>query len=127
MSSNQGDSVQIEAPDFDPDIDRDSPEYTDEKHGKVPVQGTLETIPETSEPEDNDSIAPGNNTDQQTYQETDWPDAPPVQIPRVSSLTAQLLEQGYSRHQAQHYAENVDIPELEENSKEEPRASHLAH
>ena len=28
MSSNQGDSVQIEAPSFDPDIDRDSPEYT---------------------------------------------------------------------------------------------------
>ena len=68
MSSNQGDSVQIEAPDFDPDIDTDSPEYTDEKHGKVPVQGILKTIPETSEPEDDDSIAPGNNTDQQTYQ-----------------------------------------------------------
>ena len=107
--------MQIEAPDFDPDINRDSPEYTDEKHGKVPVQGTLETIPETSEPEDDDSIAPGTNTDQQTYQETDWPDASPMQIPRVSSLTAQLPEQGHNRHQAQHSAENVDIPKLEEN------------
>ena len=78
MSSHQGDSVQIEASKFDPDIDGDSPAYTDEKHGKVPVQGTLATIPETSEPEDEDSIAPGTNTDQQNYQETDWPDAPPM-------------------------------------------------
>ena len=77
MSSHQGDSVQIEAPKFDPDIDGDSPANNDEKHSKVLVQGTLATIPETSEPEDDDSIAPGTNTDQQNYQETDWPDAPP--------------------------------------------------
>ena len=41
MSSHQGNSVQIEAPKFDPDIDRDSPAYTDKKQGKVPVQGTV--------------------------------------------------------------------------------------
>ena len=52
MSSHQGDSVQLEAPKFDSDIIGDSPVYTDEKHGKVPVQGTLATIPETSEPEE---------------------------------------------------------------------------
>ena len=84
-NSHHTDSVQIEAPNFDPDIDGDSPVYTDEKHGKVPVEGTLETIPETSEPEDDSSIAPGTNTDQQTYQQTDWSDASPIQIPRVSS------------------------------------------
>ena len=67
MSSHYGDSVQIEAPEFDPDIDGDSPAYTEEKHGKVPVQGTPATIPETSESEDEDSIAPGTNTDQQNY------------------------------------------------------------
>ena len=100
MYSHQGDSVQIEAPEFDPDIDGDSPAYTDEKHGKVPVQGTLETIQETSEPEDDDRIAPGTNTDQQNYQETNWPDTPPMQIPRVSSSTARPPEQGYNRHQA---------------------------
>ena len=77
MSSHQGDSVQIKALEFDPDIDGDSPAYTDGKHGKVPVQGTLATIPETSEPEGDDSIATGTNRDQQNYQETDWPDAPP--------------------------------------------------
>ena len=77
MYSHQGNLVQIEAPKFDPDIYGDSPANTDEKHSKVLVQGTLATIPETSEPEDDNNIAPGTNTDQQNYQETDWPDAPP--------------------------------------------------
>ena len=72
MYSHHGDSVQIEAPKFDPDIDRDSTANTDENHRKVPVQGTLATIPETSEPEDDNSIAPRTNTDQQNYQETNW-------------------------------------------------------
>ena len=119
MYSHQSDTVQIEAPEFDPDIDGDSPVSTDKKHKIVPVQGTLATIPETSEPQDDNSIAPGTNTDQQNYQETDWPDASPVQIPRVSSSTAQPPEQGYNRHQAQPSAENFKIPELEENSEEE--------
>ena len=119
MYSHQGDTVQIEAPEFDPDIDGDSPVSTDEKHEIVPVQGRLATILETSEPEDDNSIAPGTNTDQQNYQETDWTDAPPVQIPRVSSSTAQPPEQGYNRHQAQPSAENFKIPVLEENSEEE--------
>ena len=119
MYSHHGDSVQIEAPKFDPDIDRDSPVNTDEKHGKVPVQGTLATIPEISEPEDDNSITPGTNTDQQNYQETNWPDAPPMQIPTVSSLTAQLPEQGYNRHQVQPLQKIFEIPELEENSEKE--------
>ena len=117
MYSLQGDSVQIEAPKFDPDTDRDSPANTDKKHSKALVQGSLATIPETSEPEDDDSIAPGTNTDQQNYQETDWPDTTPVQIPRVSSSTAQLPEQGYNRCQVQPSIENFEIPELEEKLK----------
>ena len=116
---HQGDTVQIEAPEFDPDIDKDSPASTDKRHEIAPVQGTLATIPEVSEPEDDISIAPGTKTDQQTYQETDWPDAPPMQIPRVSSLTAQPPEQGHNSHQAQPSADNFKIPELEENSEEE--------
>ena len=42
-----------------------------------------------------------------------------MQIPRVSSLTAQPPEQGYNRHQVQPCIENFEIPELEENSEEE--------
>ena len=63
-------------------------------------------------------------------QETDWPDTIPVQIPRISSSTAQPEEQGCNRHQAQYYTENFEIPELEENSEEEQFAdldSFMAH
>ena len=84
MYMNQGDMVQIEAPKFDPDIDGDSPLSNDEKPNEVLIQGTLPTIPEVSEPEDDNSLAPGTNTDQPTYQETNWPVAIPMQIPRVS-------------------------------------------
>ena len=44
---NQGDTVQIEAPKFDPDIDRDNPPSIDEKPNEVTIQGTLPTIPES--------------------------------------------------------------------------------
>ena len=118
MYSHQGDSVQIEAPEFDPDIYGDSPVNTDKKHRKVLVQGTLATIPETSEPEDDDSIAPEPI---QTNKITKKPIGLmlPVQIPGISSSTAQSPEQGYNRCQVQPSAENFEIPELEENLEEE--------
>ena len=127
---NQGDTVQIEAPDFDPDIDGVTSLSTDEKPNEVTIQGTLSPIPEVTEPEDDNSLIPGKTTQQLTSQETDWPDAIPVQIPRVSSSTAQPEEQGHNRSQAQYNTENFEIPELEENSEEEQFAdldSYMAH
>ena len=97
MYSHHSDTVQIEAHDFDPDIDGDSPVSTKEKYKIVPTQETLETIPETSEPDDDNNTAPGNNTNQQDYQETNWSDAPLMQIPGVSSSTDQPPEQEYNR------------------------------
>ena len=61
QSSHQSDTVQIDAPEYNLDIDRDKQPNTDEKHTTVSVQGTLETIPESSEPEDDNSIAPAKN------------------------------------------------------------------
>ena len=81
MHMNQGDTVQIEAPDFDPDIDRVTSLSTNEKPNEVMIQGTLSSIPEVTEPEDDNSLTPGTTTQQLTSQETDWPDAIPVQIP----------------------------------------------
>ena len=117
MYMNQGDTVQIEAPDFDPDID--SPPSIEEKPNEVTIQGTLPTIPEVTESDEEDSYTPATNIAQSISQETDWPDAIPMQIPRISSLTAQPEEQGPNRRQAQYYTENFEIPELEENSEEE--------
>ena len=119
MYMNQGDMVQIEAPKFDLDIDGNRPLSNVEKTDEVSTQGTLPTILDVTEPEDDNRYTPGTNTAQPICQETDWPDAIPMQIPRVSSSTAQPEEQGHNRHQAQHYTENCEIPKLEENSEEE--------
>ena len=130
MYMNQGETIQIKAPEFDPDIDGNRPQSTIEKPGEVPIPGTLPTIPEVTESDDENRYTPATNTAQPICQETDWADAIPMQIPRVSSLTAQPEEQGYNRRQAQHYTENFEIPELEENSEEEQFAdfdSFMAH
>ena len=116
---NQGDTIQIEAPKFDPDIDGDRPPNTIKKLDEVSILGTLPTIPEVTESDDENRYTPATNTAQPICQETNWPDAIPMQIPRVSSSTAQPEEQGYNRRQAQHYTGNFEILELEENSEEE--------
>ena len=138
MYMNQGNMVQIEAPEFDPDIDGDNPLSTNEKPNQVLIQGTLPTIPEVTkpepvevtkpEPEDDNSPTPEPDTQQPIFQETNWPDTIP--IPRVSSLAAQPEEQNHNRCQARYYTENFEIPELEKNSEEEQFAnldSYLAH
>ena len=88
MYSHQSDTMQIDTPEYDLDIDEDNQPNTDTKHATVPIQGTLEMIPESSVSEDDNSIAPENNTD---------PQNPTVQIPGVSSTTDQPLEVMYNR------------------------------
>ena len=96
MYMNQGDMVQIEAPKFYPDFDRDNPPSINKKPNEVTIQGTLPTIPEVTEPENDNSPTPGTNTQQSTSQETNWLDAMSMQIPRVSSSRAQPEEQGHN-------------------------------
>ena len=82
--------------------------------------------PEVTEPE-NDCLTPATTSQQLTSQDTDWPDAIPIQIP---SSIDQPEDQGHVRHQAQHNSESFEIPDLEENSEEEQFAdldSYLAH
>ena len=81
MHMNQGDTVQIEAPNFDQDIDGVTSPSTDEKPNELTTQGTLSPISEVTEFEDDNSLTPGTATQQLMSQETDWPDAIPVQIP----------------------------------------------
>ena len=110
---NQGDTVQIEAPDFDPDVDEVSSLSTDEKQNELPTQGTSSPTPEVTEPE-NDSPIPATAIQQLTSQVTDWLDTIPMQIPT----------------KAQYTSDSFEIPDLEENSEEEQFAdldSYLAH
>ena len=116
MYPHQTDTVQINALEYDPDIDGDNQPNTDRKHATVSIQGTLEMIPESSVLEDDNSIAPENNTAPQNQQETDWPDAPTIQISGVSSTTSdQPPEVMYNRHQVQSSTVDLEIPELEDN------------
>ena len=120
MYPHQTDTVQINAPEYDPDIDRDNQPNTDKKHITVSVQGTPNISPEPSILEDDNSIAPNNSATSQNQQETNWPDAPAVQIPSVSSTTSdQPPEVMYNRCQVQPSVVDLKIPELEEDSDQD--------
>ena len=112
---NQGDTIQIEAPNFDLDINRVSSPSTDEIPNKSLIQGTSSPTPAITKTQ-NECPTPATLTQQSTSQDTDWPDAIPVQIP---SSIDQSEDQGLDRHQAQHNSETVKIPDLEENLEEE--------
>ena len=123
---NPGDTVQIEAPDFDPDIDGVPSPSTYEIPNKLLTQGTASPAAKTTNPEIECST-PATSIQQLASQDTDWPDTMPVQIP---SLIDQPEDQGIDRHQTQHNSEKIEIPHLEENSKEEQFTdldSYLAH
>ena len=64
MNMNQGDTIQTEAPEFDPDIDGDRPQSTIEKPNEVSIPGTLPTIPEVTESDDENRYTPATNTAQ---------------------------------------------------------------
>ena len=88
MYPHQTDTVQIDALEYDQDIDGDNQPNADKKHATISIQGTLEMIQESSVLEDDNSIAPENNAALQNQQETDWPDVLTIQIPGVSSTTS---------------------------------------
>ena len=120
MYPHQTDTVQINTPEYDPDIDRDNQPNTDKKHVTVSVQGTPNASPEPFVLEDDNNIAPDNSATSQTQQETDWPDAPAIQIPGVSSTTPnQPPEVTYNRRQTQPSTVDLKIPELEEDSDQD--------
>ena len=80
LHMNSGDMIQIEAPDFDPDIDDISSLTTDEISNKVLTQGTASPTPKTTELE-TECSTPAMPTQQAASQDTDWLDAILVEIP----------------------------------------------
>ena len=80
LHMNSGDTIQIEAPDFDPDIDDVSPTTIDQELNNWLTQGTTSLTPKSTELEIECTVpAPSNH--HTALQETDWPDAIPVEIP----------------------------------------------
>ena len=105
---NTGDIIQINAPEFDPDIDGGptTKEHREIQESDNPIQHGVE--------ETKKSEAPALS--QQVEGEVDWPDAVPVEIPPQS---AQDNDYNMSVVSTQPETNYSDIPELESASNEE--------
>ena len=123
---NSEDTIQIEAPDFDLDINDISSSTMDKIPNKVLAQGTASSTPKTTKPE-TECSTPATPIQQTASQDSDWPDAIPVEIP---SQIDQPEHQGIDGQRTQCNSNRAKIPDLEENSEEEQYAdldSYLAH
>ena len=105
---NTGDIIQINVPEFDPDIDGG---LTTKEHGEI--QGSDNPIQHHVE-ETKKSKAPALS--QQVEGEVDWPDAVPVEIPPQSAQDNNYNISVVSTQPETNYS---DIPELESASNEE--------
>ena len=77
---NSGDTIQIEVPDFNPDIDNISPTTIDQESNNPSTQGSVTPTPKTAE-QVIECITPAPSHQDKDSQEIDWPDAIPVEIP----------------------------------------------
>ena len=75
---NTGNVIQIEAPDFDPDIDKALPILTDQNTDHEEIQGSANSIQQFSI-KTATTRTPASS--QQDAQDVDWPDVIPVEIP----------------------------------------------
>ena len=80
---NSGDTIQIEAPDFDLDIDDISPTTIDQESNNPVTQGLATPTPKSAE-KVIEHITPAPSHQDTDTQEVDWPDAIPVEIPSQS-------------------------------------------
>ena len=76
---NSGDTIQIGAPDFNPDIDDVSPTTIDQESNNPETQGSATPTPKSAE-KVIERITPAPSHQDTDTQEVDWPDAIPVEI-----------------------------------------------
>ena len=110
---NTGDMIQIEAPDFDPDIDEVLPTFMDQSRNLKETQGSITSIQKFAEKTD-DCRTPASMY--QDAQDVDWPDVIPVEIPPQPN---QNTEQSISTLLTQCKTVQAEIPQLEDDPKEE--------
>ena len=112
---NTGDVIQIEAPDFDPDIDEALPISMDE-HTKDPAtQGSVTPTLKSAEKVTECRTPAPSHIDVDT-QEVDWPDVIPVEIPPQYN---QQNEQSIPTEPTQLNLGPAEIPQLEDDSEGE--------
>ena len=112
---NFGDTIKIEVPDFDPDIDDISHTAREQESNNPVTQGSATPIPKSVE-KVIECTAPAPSHQDTDTQEVDWPDTIPVEILEQSD---QQNDQRVTIQLTQCNSELVKIPQLEENSDEE--------
>ena len=112
---NTGNVIQIEVPDFDPDIDEVLPISTDQRTDDPATQGmgtpTLKSAEKVIECRTSAPLCIDIDT-----QEVDWPDAIPVEIPPQHD---QQNEQSIPTELTYPNLGPAEIPQLEDNSERE--------
>ena len=112
---NTGDVIQIEAPDFDPDIDKTLPISMDQHTNDPVTQGSVTPTLKSAEKVIECRAPAPLHTDIDT-QEVDWPDAIPLEIPPQYD---QQNEQSIPTELTHRNLGPAEIPQLEDNSEGE--------
>ena len=112
---NTGDVMQIEVPDFDPDIDEALPISTAQRTNNPMTQGLVTPILKSAEKVIEGRTPAPSHTDIDT-QEVDWPDVIPVEIPPQYN---QQNEQSIPTEPTYPNLGPAEIPQLEDNSEGE--------
>ena len=112
---NTGDVIQIEVPDFDPDIDEMLPISTDQHTNDPVIQGSVTPTLKSAEKVIECGTPAPLHIDVDT-QEVDWPDMIPVEIPPQYD---QQNEQSIPTEPTYPNLGPAKIPQLEDNSEGE--------
>ena len=114
-----GNVIQIEAPDFDPDVDEVLPIPTNQNIDHQETQGSINSTQQFSE-KTAKSITPASS--HQDAQDIDWSDTIPVEIPPQPD---QDIKQNIPTLPTQCETDQIEIPQLETDPKEEEQSQDL--
>ena len=112
---NTGDVIQIQMPDFDPDIDKALPISMDQHTNDPVTQGSVTPTLKSAE-KVIECRTPAPSHQHIDTQEVDWPDAIPVEIPPQHN---QQIEQSIPIQLTHSNLGPAEIPQLEDNSEGE--------
>ena len=116
---NTGDVIQIEVPDFDPDIDEALPIPTDQNIDHQETQGSVNSTQQSFEKTAKSKTPASSHQD---AQDIDWPDMIPVEIPLQPN---QDIEQNIPTLPTRCETDQIEIPQLETDPKEEEQSQDL--
>ena len=110
---NTGDAIQIEAPDFDPDIDEVLPIPAGQNIDWQETQGSINSVQQFPKKTAKCKIPASAHQD---AQDVDWPDVIPVEIPPQPD---QNIEQNITTLPTRYEIDQAEIPQLKTDPEEE--------